>query len=193
MAVLHASRRAARRIVAPGRHRAAGFTLVELMTAITLVVIIMAVAAPSFVTFQRNAQLTSNANTLLSSLTAARAEAMKRGRNVTVTPVDGSNWASGWIVFVDDDASGSKGSGETALSSEPAPTGAITIETVPAGMNYVMFNGSGYPRLTSGAFQASSIDFTHGETGEKRRIVSSPAGRLRICKPDTTTCAATVL
>ncbi len=172
---------------------ARGFTLIELMVTITLVVVVMFIAAPSFVAMQRNAELTSTANTLLSSLTAARAEAMKRGRNVTVAPADGSHWTSGWIVFIDDDGSGAKGSTETTLSSEPAPASTIAIETVPAGMTYVMFNGSGYPRLSSGAFQASSLDFTHALSGETRRIVSSPAGRLRICKPDATTCAASVL
>lgn len=175
------------------RRAAAGFTLIELMVTIALIVVVMTLAAPSFMTFQRNAQLTSSANTLLSSLAAARAEAMKRGRNVTVAPADGSHWSSGWIVFIDEDASGAKGSTEEVLATEPAPDATITIETVPSGMTYVMFNGSGYPRLSSGAFQASSIDFTHSQSGEKRRIVSSPAGRLRICKPDATTCAASVL
>ena len=175
------------------RRGAAGFTLIELMVTISLIVVVMALAAPSFTAYQRNAELTSVANTLLSSLTAARAEAMKRGRNVTVVPADGSHWTSGWIVFVDEDASGTKASTETTLSSEPAPASAITIATVPADMTYVMFNGSGYPRLTSGAFQPSSLDFTHTATGETRRIVSSPAGRLRICKPDPATCAAGVL
>ncbi|MBK6865937.1 MAG: GspH/FimT family pseudopilin [Ideonella sp.] len=176
-----------------GARCAAGFTLIELMVTISLIVVVMALAAPSFTAFQRNAQLTSSANTLLSSLSAARAEAMKRGRNVTVTPSAGSNWGSGWIVFVDEDASGTMNGTEAALATEPAPESTITIATVPTGTAYVMFNGSGYPRLTSGAFQASSIDFTHTLSGEQRRIVSSPAGRLRICKPDSTTCAAGVL
>lgn len=173
--------------------RAAGFTLIELLVTISIIVIALTLAAPSFTAFQRNAQLTSSANTLLSSLTAARAEAMKRGRNVSVVPADGSDWNSGWIVFVDDDANASHSSGETLLSSEPALAGAITSVTDPAGTTYLMFNGSGYPRLTNGAFQASSIDFTHTDSGETRRIVSSPAGRLRICKPDPTTCAVGVL
>lgn len=172
---------------------AAGFTLIEMMVTISLVVVVMALAAPSFTAYQRNAELTSAANTLLSSLTAARAEAMKRGRNVTVAPSDGTHWSSGWVIFVDEDGSGTKAGDETLLSSEPAPSSTITIETVPADTTYVMFNGSGYPRLSDGSFQASSIDFTHTQTGEQRRIVSSPAGRLRICKPDPATCAASVL
>ncbi|MBP6776910.1 MAG: GspH/FimT family pseudopilin [Piscinibacter sp.] len=192
MAPAHAAAQRARR-AGPGARPAAGFTLVELMVTISLIVVVMALAAPSFTAFQRNAQLTSSANTLLSSLTAARAEAMKRGRNVTVAPTDGSNWNSGWIVFVDEDGSGAKASGEEVLATEPAPESTITIETVPASTAYVMFNGSGYPRLANGAFQSSSIDFTHGLSSEQRRIVSSPAGRLRICKPDPTTCAAAVL
>ena len=179
---------------APGRLRpAAGFTLIEMLTAMAILVIVMTFAVPGLTSLQRGAELTSNANTLLSSLTVARAEAMKRGRNVTVTPADGSNWNSGWIVFVDDDASGTKGDAETTLSSEPAPPGTISIATDPAGIAYLMFNGSGYPRLTNGAFQASSMDLTHALSGDKRRIVSSPAGRLRICKPDASTCATDVL
>lgn len=169
----------------------AGFTLIELMVTIALIVIIMSVAAPSFSAFQRNAELTSSANTILSSLSAARAEAMKRGRNVSVVPQDGSHWTSGWVVFVDDDASGTLNGTESALATEPATAASLTIETVPAGLTYLMFNGSGYPRLTNGAFQASSVDFSNA-SGEARRVVSSPAGRLRVCKPDTTTCAATV-
>ncbi len=173
------------------RHSSTGFTLIELMVTVALIVIIMSFAAPSFSTFQRNSELTSTANTLLSSLTAARAEAMKRGQNVSVVPQDGSDWTKGWIVFVDTDASGTKNGTESALMSEPAVPGTISVATVPSGVVYLMFDGSGYPRLTGGAFQASSLDFSN-TSGEARRIVSSPAGRLRVCKPDSSTCAATV-
>lgn len=180
--------------------RAAGFTLVELMVTLVLIMVLLALAAPSFATFQRNSELTSAANTMLSSLSAARSEAMKRGRNVTVAPEDGTNWASGWVVFVDADGSGTLGSSETVLSREPALPSAITAVTgsapegfkAPDGGVYVMFNGSGYPRLTSGAFQASSLDLTLA-SGEARRIISSPAGRLRVCKPAESGCTASIL
>ena len=182
--------------------RAAGFTLIELMVTITLIVIMMSLAAPSFATFQRNSELTATANTLLSSLSAARSEAMKRDRNVFVVPADGTNWTSGWIVFVDTDNSMTLDeSVDTVLSREPATPSAITAVTGSApegfkdpnnGRIYVMFNGSGYPRLVSGAFQAASLDFTIA-SGEARRIISSPAGRLRVCKPADSGCTASIL
>jgi len=181
--------------------RAAGFTLIELMVTLVLIVVIMALAAPSFATFQRNSELTSTTNNMLSSLTAARSEAMKRGRNVTVAPIDGSSWDSGWIVFVDTDGSGTPASTEDELAREDAPPSQISAVTgaapegfkAPDGGVYVMFNGSGYPRLINGAFQASSLDFKHSVSGEIRRIISSPAGRLRVCKPAETGCSASVL
>ena len=185
----------------PLRRRAAGVTLIELMVTVSLIVVIMALAAPSFATFQRNAELTSTTNTMLSSLTVARSEAMKRGRNVTVAPIDGSSWDSGWIVFVDSDGSGTPASSEVEVAREPAPPGQVTAVTgsapegfqAPDGGIYVMFNGAGYPRLVNGAFQASSLDFKHSVSGEVRRIISSPAGRLRVCKPAETGCSASAL
>ena len=183
--------------------RQAGFTLIELMVTISLIVVIMALAAPSFATFQRNSELTSTANTMLSSLAAARSEAMKRGRNVLVVPADDTGWAAGWIVFFDTDGSMTLDeSVDTVLSREPAlPTDVTAVTgTAPEGFKdpnngraYVMFNGSGYPRLVSGAFQASSLDFKHSVTDETRRIISSPAGRLRVCKPADSGCSAPVL
>ena len=132
---------------------------------------------------------------MLSSLTAARSEAMKRGRNTLVVPSAdcatwGDDWTKGWLVFVDNDASQTISSGDDVLSCEPKVPAAVTAVTGdapegfqdPDGKFYLMFNGSGYPRLLSGAFQSSSLDFTNGDS--TRRIISNPAGRLRVCKPD---------
>lgn len=185
---------------------AGGFTLVELLTTVAIIVVILTLAAPSFTAFQRNSELTGVANTLLSSLSAARSEAMKRGRNTLVVPSPdctspswGDDWSKGWVVFVDNDASQTLNSGDDVLSCEPKVPQAVTAITGsapegfqdPDGKLYLMFNGSGYPRLLSGAFQSSSLDFTNG--AETRRIISNPAGRLRVCKPSDTGCTAAAL
>lgn len=192
-------------IVRDPKRRAGGFTLIELLTTVAIIVIILTLAAPSFTAFQRNSELTGVANTMLSSLSAARSEAMKRGRNTLVVPSAdcstwGSDWTKGWVVFVDNNASQTLNSGDDILSCEPKVPEAVTAVTGSApegfkdpdnGKLYLMFNGSGYPRLVSGAFQSSSLDFTNGD--QTRRIISNPAGRLRVCKPGDDGCTASAL
>lgn len=182
-----------------------GFTLIELMVTLALVAVMMVLAAPSFITFQRNSQLTSTANSFLASLSAARAEAMKRQLRTFVIPADNSNWSSGWKVFVDVNSNVST----TALSYEdgidillssvdPLPS-SITIDTTSAtsfvhsGVKYVMFNGTGFMSLIGGGFPsggADSLDFSNGS--ETRRVLASTAGRVRVCKPNATECTVGV-
>lgn len=57
-----------------------GFTLIELMVTLAVVVVLLRVCVPGFVSMQRNSELTSAANGLLASINAARTEAMKIGR-----------------------------------------------------------------------------------------------------------------
>ena len=82
-----------------------GFTLIELLVTIALIGILLALAAPSFTTFQRNSELTTTVNSFIASATAVRAEAMKRGMNAYVVPRTAGNWAGGWVAFVDTDNS----------------------------------------------------------------------------------------
>ena len=186
------------------RCRVSGFTLIELLTTVAIIVIILTLAAPSFTAFQRNSELTGVANTILSSLSAARSEAMKRGRNTYVVPSAdctnwGDDWTKGWVVFVDQNGDQALDSSDVVLSCEPKVPEAVTAITGSApegfqdagGKLYLMFNGSGYPKLLSGAFQSSSLDFTNGS--ETRRIISNPAGRLRVCKPADAGCTAASL
>lgn len=188
-----------------------GFTLIELMVTLALVAIMMVLAAPSFITFQRNSQLTSTANSFLASLSAARAEAMKRQLRTFVIPFDSSNWSSGWVAFVDVNSNLST----TALASLSAYTlssdstsyiilsqvqglpPSVVVDTsngatsfARSGVKYAMFNGSGFMTLIGGGFPgggADSLDFNNGT--EARRVLASSAGRLRVCKPSDTSCS----
>jgi type IV fimbrial biogenesis protein FimT len=79
------------------------------------------VAAPSFISFQRNSELTSLANKLVGAINSARGEAMKTGRNAYVVPVNTSNWSGGWRVYVDLNGNDSYDAGTDMLVlSEPA-------------------------------------------------------------------------
>jgi len=90
------------------KRRAAGFTLMELMFTVLIVAILLAVAVPSFRQFTRNNRVTAAQNDLVTSLTLARSEALRRNRPVSVcASTDGSScgdetdWGSGWIAFTD--------------------------------------------------------------------------------------------
>ncbi len=127
--------------------RGRGFTLLELMTAIAVVGIVLAVGIPSFRTFIASNRLASQTNELLTALSLARSEAMKRGVAVTVCQsanqtscqTSGSEWRVGWIVFAETAGGvGTVNTGEPIIASRPA---------LP-GNNSISFNGNPAWRVT---------------------------------------------
>lgn len=95
-----------------GALRAQGFTLMELLLVLTLAALILALGAPSFQEFRRNARLTGAANDLLASLQLARTTAIERRLPVSVCPTTDTRAAeplcsgesfTSWIVFADPD------------------------------------------------------------------------------------------
>lgn len=96
--------------------RHSGFTLLELLTVVTIAGLLLAVAVPSMRAFIQNGRMTGSANDLVRTLQVARSEAIKRRRNVVVctaadplstTPAcDDEPTLNGWFVFVDNNADG---------------------------------------------------------------------------------------
>jgi type IV fimbrial biogenesis protein FimT len=89
--------------------RARGFTLLELMITISVAGVLLTVGVPSFVDLVRNNRAATNVNELLTALSIARSESIKRGWNVSVCrSSDGATctgaWSDGWIAFRDDAA-----------------------------------------------------------------------------------------
>lgn len=77
-----------------------GFTLVEMLTVVSLFAILAALAGPNFALFLETQRARSAAFDLVSDLLLARSEAAKRagaGAVVQMTPQDGG-WANGWTV-----------------------------------------------------------------------------------------------
>ena len=180
--------------------RIAGFTLIELMVTVAIAAVLLVVAVPSFVSFQRNSELTSATNSFVAAINAARGEAMKRGMNAMLVPSTGTDWSSGWTVFVDQDRSGTLNTGDLTVIQQPAlasyfsATGQGTANETPA---YIMFDASGYAKTKTAGFGALTMTIARSDLSgaaqseQTRRIVIAKSGRARACKPATdTTCTA---
>lgn len=82
-----------------------GFTLIELITTLTIAGILTAIAVPTFNSVISSNRLTAYTNEFVTALNLARSEAIKRGRKVTIIRkgnVDNA-WENGWDVFIDSD------------------------------------------------------------------------------------------
>jgi type IV fimbrial biogenesis protein FimT len=166
------------------------FTLIELLVTLALVAVLLKVATPSFVQFQRNSELLAMSQTLLASLNAARSEAMKRGGTAMIVPMDQKQWESGWIVFVKVDAIDVKIHEQKAL---PDYISVLGNSTAAANPPYILYDAVGYSKQKNGAFAALKITFSRNDvnasqaTSEIRRVIIDSTGRARTCKPTSDT------
>lgn len=93
-----------------------GFTLFETLVVIALLAILATLTVPSFVAWHARDQVDARARALLSTLSYARGEALRRGARVTVCRVDAArhcltttqpcktgvvDWSCGWAVMIE--------------------------------------------------------------------------------------------
>lgn len=110
-----------------------GFTLVELMIALSVLCLLLVVAAPSFRTMILNNRLNANSESLVNALSYARSTALYQAMNVIVCPFAadnsttcGANWNSGWIVVTQPAA----GVGTLLKSQQASPNDPILTANV---------------------------------------------------------------
>lgn len=157
-----------------------GFTLIESMIAIAVMLVLMAIAVPSFRDASHRSQLRSAANDLLATAHFARSEAIKRNAPVTVcVSSDGVNcaasggWQQGWIVRSD-----------------------VTLRQQSASPLNVRISAGGITNLT---FQPTGVDATTavftvcrtpaGSSVEQRQVSIDATGRPSVRKTTGSACS----
>jgi type IV fimbrial biogenesis protein FimT len=174
-----------------------GFTLLELLVAVTATLVLLLVAAPSMSAVINSMKLTSASNNLLSHIYLARSEAIKRkGRVVLCKSADGATcassggWEQGWIVFHDSNNNGVIDAGELVIARQQSLPAALKLTGNQNVAKYVSFESSGSTRLVGGGFQAGTLTLCRqsASANEARQIILNAVGRPRVQKLEIASC-----
>jgi type IV fimbrial biogenesis protein FimT len=158
------------------RSIARGFTMLELMVAVTLAGMLLLAGLPSFTTFLRNAEVRSTAESITNGLRQARSEATHLNRPVSFTLAGGGN--TSWTINIYNPVTGVLLQPPLDQYSRFEVGRSTTAATTPANAVAVTFNGLG--RIVS----PSPIATPNLQQIEVRSIVSGEARTLRIYADD---------
>lgn len=166
---------------------ARGFSLVEALVVMAVMVILAGIAVPSFAALMRETRLTAATNDLLGALLFARSESIKRKRRVTLCSSatqdecsGNPGWHRGWIVFEDGDGDGWRGGDESVLLMAPRQADSLRMVGNAGVRDYISYVPTGETRLRSGALQMGTV--TLCEDGAAKRIVIAATGRPRVVR-----------
>lgn len=104
-----------------------GYTLLELVVTMVIVVVLTLIAAPTFDQWHARQRMNAAIHAMHQDLLAARSRAITLGAHVVACPGtpstgcrDDSDWNGGWLVFHDMDADREKDPAEAVLRMTPA-------------------------------------------------------------------------
>ena len=175
-----------------------GMTLIELIVAMTIATILLAMVVPGFQDISASVKRSSVINGVNSSILLARSESVKRGTPVSICPSsdgvscrsgDTPEWDQGWIVFVDDDMDDvveiTDGNLEVNAGEEllrvfsfehpiHSLTGSSGLE------NGIRFKAGGFPKT------AGQLDYceTQGSYRQRKTISLNVVGRVNVVTTD---------
>ena len=182
--------------------QARGFTLIEMLTVVTISAILVAMAVPSFVWMNARTRAANASNSLLASFELARSEAIRRNVRVSVCRADltdpvnpvcsaavvngiaDNDWGSGWLVFAKMAATPNdffdSGGGDVPLRVEqfigPASTRAVVESS--AAVQFYSFRGDG---MSLGGTPANPLGITFAIDYRKPTDINvSGAGRCLV-------------
>jgi type IV fimbrial biogenesis protein FimT len=167
---------------------ARGFTLVELMIALSIVAIVVTMAVPSFKSLISMTQLRTATSHLVGVLNLARSEAIKRGWPVTVCKSadvgaqapscdEGAAWQDGWLVFVDYNQNGIKDADDASLRVGAPESGRIMMTADNNFSDYLTYLPDG-ASVGSGGSAAGTLSICLDAM--QRVVTVSRVGHLRV-------------
>ncbi|NJS35169.1 MAG: prepilin-type N-terminal cleavage/methylation domain-containing protein [Brachymonas sp.] len=186
------------------RARQFGFTLAELLVVIAIVGILATFAVPGIQGVLAEANLRQQTDALMTDMRYARSMALRRGLSVNIcasaNPTDATptcttsnpNWATGWIIFIDNDNDNQFDSTEELLRrQEDTSSDSGGIDTGTGGSSgqppsSFRFNREG---RTTGLQSSFIFKSRTSQTELDRAICLSTTGRIRVTNAGVTACS----
>ena len=170
-----------------------GFTLVEVMVVVAILGIIAAIGTTGLLHSLPTMRLKSAARDIFSASMQAKAEAVRRGENVTILFDTANNT---WLMFLDSDNDEVVDAGETVLlAATPLPprvsfdpglvvNGNLHADGVSFANNALVFSPRGIPTGAGGGLGGGTVGLravdSSGSTVRQRTVVVSTAGRVNM-------------
>ena len=169
--------------------RNAGFTLIELVTTLSVMTILASIAAPSFAGFVERQRASAAISSLMTHMALARMSAISRNRRAVLCPSSNgdecetsTDWSAGWMLFLDDDGN------RTADASDEI----IRVDLEPTSRHLRVISTTGRPQLrylpdgrSAGANLTVSICNQDGEL--LGQVIVNNMGRPRSERPKAPT------
>ncbi len=153
--------------------RNAGMTLVELLVAVSIVVLVTMLAVPNFTFLMHQIQITVTTHQLLNAIVLARSEAIRGQCVVELRAINGA-WNNGWIML----------KGQSApLQTHHALTATLHVTSqLSDGMPHIAFDSTGRSRsgIDNPAPQFGRIVISDGSAA--RAIIINFLGKARTCR-----------
>jgi type IV fimbrial biogenesis protein FimT len=172
-----------------------GFSLIELLIAITIISIAAMLGIPSYRAWIQDTQIQNAANSALNGLQRAKAEAVKRNTNIEF--VLGTSFP--WQIQLPGNTALCPSYGATLLvCSSNAGAKNVTSTATPTNADTITFNNFGriVPNATANALgittSLSQIDFNSAvltTSSRKLRVTVGAGGNVKMCDPDTSLAA----
>ena len=162
-----------------------GFTLVELLSTVTIVMLVLGVGLPALKATVTSNRLTTSLNALAGSLAYTRSEAVKRNRDVVICKslatdtrcTRQGDWRHGWLVYVDMNQNRSLDDDEPILGTHSMSQNIEVDYRAFGSRHYLVYRPSGMTR-TNGTFTFCDPDYP--ETA--RALIITKTGRPRLSK-----------
>jgi type IV fimbrial biogenesis protein FimT len=165
------------------RFKATGFTLIEAMVVIAIIGILMAIAFPSYQRMIERNRLKQVAESLKSDMQFARAEAIKRSKNVIVSRTAGNNgtWCYGLTEKTPDTKTSCDCAETDTANSDYCEIKRVLGSSFNTVVNMSTTTNNNTFDFRRGTFADGNVTFS--TTNFQARVVYSWVGRIRNCTP----------